>query len=120
MKFKDFISQTANISEAKSSVWDTKGFRPKLTPDGYGIPSTHEYEPSKSYPGGKVFKRKFGQDGLTTSRSGESSERAKMRKESVAEAFEYLLSLNEDEFAEVTQDGFDAYYGAYLEAKESN
>jgi hypothetical protein len=102
----------------KESVFDWKN-TPRQTKDKT---KTSTYHDVKKISTGTVYTKQFDKDGTSKGTGEDAAKKAegavkrgrgRPKKDKFAESVEMLLSLSEDQFDEMMEEGFDAFYEAF-------
>ncbi len=109
----------------KESVFDWKK-NPKETSDKT---KTSTYHDVKKVSTGTVYTKQFDKDGTSKGTGGDAAAKAenapkrgrgRPKKDKFAESVEILMSLSEDQFDSMMEDGFDTFFEAYEQLDEES
>lgn len=107
----------------KESVFDWKN-NPRETKDKT---KTSTYHDVKKISTGTVYTKQFDKDDMSKGTGGDAAAKAenapkrgrgRPKKDKFAESVEMLMSLSEDQFDSMMEEGFDAFFEAYEELDE--
>lgn len=113
----------ANAFHMKESVFDWKN-NPRETKDKT---KTSTYHDVKKISTGTVYTKQFDKDGTSKGTGDDAAKKAegavkrgrgRPKKDKFAESVEMLMSLSEDQFDSMMEEGFDAFFEAYEQLDE--